>query len=109
MSCAFGGWIVGGAAKYLLDLKADDLRDIDILIPHRNWHKASRAIPVGTPSNTFGGFKFADHVSGCSIDVWPDDLDRFFAQSNVVPNYAINLETYMTIEWHGRVPLTKPT
>ena len=54
-----------------------------------------------------GGFKLYDKINDVAIDVWPDELDLFFKQSNVVPNYAIELETYQVVEWHGRVALTK--
>ena len=71
-----GGWVVGGAARWMVG-KQDTLKDWDIIVPMRLWQDAQHLIPYGTLSNTFGGFKVVE--DGVEIDVWPEDLDHFFA------------------------------
>lgn len=82
------GWIVGSAALYLLGLKEDDPRDYDILIPFYMWGQACRSVPVGTPANSFGGFKMTD--GGIVIDVWCGDIGWFLGNVPDTPSYAVN-------------------
>lgn len=80
----FESWIVGGGAKYLLDLQEESPRDWDILIPFYTWGQACRIIPEGSPTNAFGGVKLD------SIDVWCGDIGYFMGHANSYPQYAVN-------------------
>lgn len=70
----FNGVIIGGAAKAFYEGKTGMIKDIDIVIPLDKWNQASRLIPKGSISNSFGGFKFLD--GNYSTDVWTDDVAR---------------------------------
>lgn len=72
---AMSGWIVGGGARYLLDIDTDPPKDWDILIPWPEWNYIRGLIPEGAKANRFGGFKFTD--GEYVLDVWPDDLGQF--------------------------------
>lgn len=83
-----GGWIVGGAANYLLGLTDDTPRDYDILVPMITWEEATRFIPRDTKANSFGGWRI--ETAEASIDVWPGELGSFLSQVPVKPTYAVN-------------------
>ena len=80
----YDAWIVGGAANP----QADNVRDFDVMVPYRNWPKASLIIPKNATVNTFGGWKCES--DGKVVDVWPDDLDTILNS---------NLNIYA---WHPR-------
>lgn len=63
-------WIVGSAA----DPNKVRPRDVDVMIPWRNWPQAAAHVPKDAKPSTFGGWKFQQ--GGVTIDVWPDSLDR---------------------------------
>ena len=69
----FDGWVVGGSANYIAGVTDDPPKDIDIVVPVVNWLKASKLVPKGTLSNSFGGFKIKD-TNGMDVDFWPDDV-----------------------------------
>jgi hypothetical protein len=94
----FEGWIVGGAAKYLLGLTQEPPRDYDIVIPLHRWHEASLTIPKGSRTNSFGGIKFVSDM--VEIDVWGDDIGHYFANSDFPSNYGVYLPTWTYIESH---------
>jgi hypothetical protein len=89
------GWIVGSNAEYLLGLRDEFQRDIDILVPFYEWGNACRIIPAGTPSNSFGGFKLLDN--GIEIDIWAGDIGWFIAQVPNKPVYAVHVKSYTTL------------
>jgi hypothetical protein len=64
-------WIVGSLADPQVDVKV--VRDIDVIVPFRNWQQAAQLIPESAEPNSFGGWKFTSE--GKTIDVWPGDLD----------------------------------
>jgi len=68
----YSSYIIGGAAKYLLDDNCEQCKDWDIVVPLHQWHLAQRLIPKSAYHNTFGGSKIIDH--GNYIDVWAADI-----------------------------------
>ena len=70
------GWIIGSAS----DPNSINFRDVDIFIPHANWHKVSSMIPTSAQPNSFGGWKFV--IDGTEIDLWPDSLERLMDHTN---------------------------
>lgn len=86
------GWIVGSAANP----ENVSPRDIDILIPFRNWNVASSLIPSDAKPNTFGGWKFTS--KGVEFDVWPGDLDQLLLNDKAElawhPQSGIRLKKY---------------
>lgn len=86
----YDAWIVGGAARYLLDLE-ENVKDWDLLVPLYRWIDAARVLPRGATANAFGGFKFQSH--GHTLDVWGGDIGEHFSQNPYIPDYAIHLRT----------------
>lgn len=95
------GWIVGGAAKYLLGIYTDPPRDYDILIPLEHWDKACKTIPLGSTTNSFGGIKL--RVDGVEVDIWGDSLSNFIETQNTWPNYAVNLNQFTQLVFDRQV------
>lgn len=85
------GWIVGGAAKFIVGLTDEDPRDIDILIPFYEWGKASRIIPRGSPANSFGGFKVK--CGDVDVDVWAGDIGWFMCHTSLIDDIALNVNS----------------
>lgn len=85
------GWVVGGAAKYLLGLTTEPPRDWDILVPLWQWGVACRSIPEGSPTNSHGGVKLT--MDGVEIDVWGGDIGWFLGQVPSYPAYAVHPKT----------------
>ncbi len=77
LTCSFDAWIVGSAA----DPENKDPRDYDVLVPFREWQKASQLIPKDAKRNSLGGFKcISDNKE---VDVWPGDLDFVLKSSKL--------------------------
>ncbi len=73
----FGGWVVGGSAKYLTDESVDLTRDWDVVVPPEKWSEVVMILPPGTVTNTFGGFKVLQNE--VEIDFWPEDFGHYFS------------------------------
>lgn len=86
------GWVVGSTAEYLLGLRDEPQRDLDILVPFYEWGNACRIVPAGTPANSFGGFKLIDN--DIEIDLWAGDIGWFISQVPNKPVYAIQIKSY---------------
>lgn len=89
----FDGWIVGGAVDFISGKSSLYPKDIDIVIPIQNWINASKLIPTGSLSNSFGGFKFKDD-NETSVDVWTDDICMILLMRDVnayQPKYNITI------------------
>lgn len=97
----FESWIVGGGAKYLLDIQKDLPRDWDILIPFWQWGNACRIIPEGSKTNSFGGIKIEN------IDIWGGDIGWFMGQTSNYPSYAINLKYMISLESNKEIKRVK--
>ncbi len=76
-----GGWIIGGAARYLLGEEEGPPRDWDIMIPFSTWPNVAFLIPENATLNSFRGFKFK--VDGIEYDVWPGDLSHLVLQAKI--------------------------
>lgn len=83
---SYNSWIVGGAAEFMCD-KVDSVKDWDIIVPISNWQKASRILPYGCKTNTFGGIKIESGQT--QIDVWASDVGYYF-QSAIMMGYISN-------------------
>jgi len=95
------GWIVGGAARWLLGRADEPPRDWDIIIPLAEWPAAAGSIPRGSVTNSHGGVKLV--ADGAQIDVWPGDIGAFLGQ---IPfdnrAYAVHPSTTtVLISWRG--------
>ena len=75
-----GGWVVGSAAQWLVGAKHDTPKDFDVIVPFGCWFDASKMIPLGSVSNTFGGWKFS--IEGRSYDVWPQELSDYILRTD---------------------------
>lgn len=85
------GWVVGSGALWLLNLKDDEPRDYDIIVPFYQWGNACRVIPEGSPTNSHGGIKIT--TDSVKIDVWCGDIGWFFGQVPATPAYAVSPKT----------------
>lgn len=72
----YDAWIVGGAAKPDADI--DKVRDIDVVVPFRNWKHVAALLPRTARPNTFGGWKIHTET-GHDVDIWPDDIDTLMS------------------------------
>lgn len=69
------GYLVGSAARWLIDDSVGVPFDYDVVIPPSEWHTVARLIPFGTPANSFGGFRLTvDHVV---MDIWAQDIVHY--------------------------------
>lgn len=89
------GWIVGGAAKFMVGLTDKKPRDIDILIPFYEWGKASLVIPRGSMANSLGGFKV--NVEDIEVDVWAGDIGWFLCHTSLVDDIAVNIKNRVVL------------
>ncbi len=76
-----GGWIIGGAARYLLGEAEGAPRDWDIMIPFASWPDMAFLIPDTAKVNSFRGFKFT--LNDIEYDVWPGDLSHLILQAKM--------------------------
>lgn len=71
----FDGWIVGSAANP----NVTEYRDLDIIIPFKEWSQAASLIPPNAKVNAFDGWKFLDVDEKLNmeieVDVWPCNLE----------------------------------
>lgn len=72
LSFAYNGYIVGGAAKYLVGETNESPRDWDVVVPPEVWSEVCKIVPYQTMTNTFGGFKVNN------VDFWSEDLGHYF-------------------------------
>lgn len=96
------GWIVGSAAKFLLDVKETIPGDWDIVIPFHYWKRASKSVPAETPANSHGGFKII--LPDLVVDLWCGDVAEFLTETPDPPEYAVSLKAmrFLTCsrEWY---------
>lgn len=89
----YSAFIIGGAAKYLLD-EEDSCRDWDIVVPLSQWGLAQRLIPKNAIHNTFGGSKIILEKNKTftiifeSVDIWSADIS-FVMENNKDPIFYI--------------------
>jgi len=93
LTFTYNGYIVGGAAKYLIG-KADTVKDWDVVIPPEHWSEVCKIADSNTKINTWGGFKYDN------IDFWPEDLGHYFRTQtkNLDDSYAIHPRSMTVIE-----------
>lgn len=76
----YEGWIVGGAAEFLIGkIKpySEKPKDWDVIVPVTKWEYIFPIVPYKFANvNTFGGFKIFEN--DIEIDIWPEDLGHFF-------------------------------
>ena len=97
------GWIVGGAAMYLLGLIDEKPRDYDICIPLHNWNRANKTVPRGTPANSWGGFKITE--GDVEVDIWANDIGVVLADAHpeYLPLYAVQPRTWCTLTADNKI------
>ena len=78
----YNAWITGTAADPNVN-SIDDIDDIDVIIPFREWNKATGLIPDDAKKNKYGGWKYKD--GNIFVDVWPNDLNSHML--SVMPKY----------------------
>jgi len=78
MCWSFDAWIVGSAApKIFKKQELDAGTDFDVIVPPKNWNKATLClVPYHPVINSFGGWKIVE--TPVIIDVWPDTLNDYF-------------------------------
>jgi len=87
--------LVGSQARrYANGLKPDPKKDWDLFVPYSAWREAALSIPKDARPNGNRGWRFES--DGASIDVWPDDLWRFFEEATSLrgksgPQFAVDL------------------
>lgn len=84
-------WVVGSAADP--SAKLSDLRDIDIMVPFRNWAEAALLIPPDARPNTFGGWKFTD--GPVTVDVWCGDLSHVMTSAIATKAWHPRTNSYL--------------
>lgn len=71
----YDAWIVGSAANEAIK----NPRDLDIVVPFKEWNHAAQLIPRDATVNSLGGFKFKDE--DVMVDVWPADIHSLLTAS----------------------------
>jgi len=92
--------LVGSQAqRYAEGLGPDPAKDWDLFVPFGAWRRAAMSIPRSAQTNGNRGWHF--EKDGVVLDVWPDELARYFEEATSPdrvrakpgPCFAVDLST----------------
>ena len=87
---ATDAWIVGSS------IRKEDAKDVDILVPFKNWTQATPFIPDDAKPNSFGGWKF--NFEGIDVDIFPGHLEDFMQNAPCLGALHLKSGTKLTKE-----------